>query len=82
MLVPSGSSTSANCAPVLVLPVGLERDFLAKDKFRRSLLGLLSVGLALLGAVDAIESDAFSAIVVQDFDGVQIRKRFCCAEAG
>ncbi len=28
--------------------------------------------MAFLGTVDAIESDAFSAAVVQDFDGVAV----------
>ena len=36
------------------------------------MLGLLPVGLALLRAVDTTESDAFSAVVVQDFDGVAV----------
>jgi hypothetical protein len=59
-------------APVFVLAVGLKRDFLSKGELRGGLLGSRTVGLALLGAVDAAESDTFSAVVVQDLDGVAV----------
>ena len=50
----------------------MERDLLAKNQVRRGLLRSLTVGLAFLWAVDAVESDAFSAVVVQNFDGVAV----------
>ena len=62
-------------APVLVLAVGLERDFLAEDPLRSGLLGSRAVGLALLWAVNAVQSNAFGPVVVQDFDGVAIEDR-------
>lgn len=43
-----------------VLTEDLDRDFLAVSERRRKLLGLLAVGLFLLRAVDAVESDALS----------------------
>ena len=61
-----------NGASVPVLAVGLERDFLAKDQVRCSLLRFLAIGLAFLRAVDAAEADAFRVVVVQDFDGVAV----------
>ena len=36
------------------------------------MLRFLPVGLSLLRAVDAAEADAFSVVVVQDFDGVTV----------
>jgi len=36
------------------------------------LLGLRSIGLALLRTVDAIETNAFSMAIVEDFDGVTV----------
>jgi hypothetical protein len=35
-------------------------------------LGVVAVDLALLGAVGAVESDTFSVVVVQHFDGVAV----------
>jgi len=35
-------------------------------------LGVATVGLALLRAVDPTEADAFSVVAVQDFDGVAV----------
>ncbi len=32
----------------------------------------LAIGLALLRTVDAVQPDAFSVVVVQDFDGVAV----------
>jgi hypothetical protein len=58
--------------PVLVLAVGLERHVLTKDQLRDGLLRPLAVSLALLRAVDAPETDALSAVIVQDFDGVAV----------
>ena len=59
-------------APVLVEAVSQEPDIFTIDQPRGSLLGPLAVGLALLGAVDAAEADAFRAVVVQNFDSVAI----------
>ena len=59
-------------SPVLVFAVSLKRDVLAKDQLRRGLLGSLPVGLPLLWAVDAVESDTFCAAVVQAFDGITV----------
>jgi hypothetical protein len=59
-------------APVLIEAVSLKRDFFSEDKSRGGLLGTLTVGLAVLRTVDAVESDAKSAGVVQDFDGVSV----------
>ena len=36
------------------------------------MLGIVTVGLALLRAVDSVEADTFSVIVMQDFDGVAV----------
>ena len=38
------------------------------------MLGALAVCLAFLRTVDAVEADTFSAVVVQDFEGVASRK--------
>ena len=40
--------------------------------FRRGLLGSVAVGLSFLRAVDAVETDAFRVVVVQDFDRVAV----------
>ena len=32
----------------------------------------MAVGLALLGAVDAAQTDAFGVVIVQDFEGVAV----------
>ena len=52
-----------NGAPVFVLTVCLERDLLPKDKRRRRLLRSVAVGLAFFRAVDAVEANAFSAML-------------------
>jgi hypothetical protein len=36
------------------------------------LFGSLAIGLAFLWAVDPVETDAFSLLVVQDFEGVAV----------
>lgn len=36
------------------------------------MLGFLPVGLAFLRAVDAIQSDTFRAVMVQDFESVAV----------
>ena len=41
------------------------------------MLGLLAERLALLRTVDAAEADAFSTVVVQDFEGVAIEDGAC-----
>jgi len=46
--------------------------FFPKNQRGRSLLGSMAVSLALLRAVDAVESDAFGVVIVQDFDSVAI----------
>jgi hypothetical protein len=35
-------------------------------------LGVLALSLAFLGAVDAVQTDAFRVLVVQDFDGIAV----------
>lgn len=61
-----------NRALVLVVAVRLDRDFFSQGEVRR---GVLAIGLAFLGAVDAAESDAFSMVVVQYLDGVAVENR-------
>ena len=36
------------------------------------MFGFLAEGLAFFGAVDAVETDAFGVVVVQDFEGVAV----------
>lgn len=36
------------------------------------MLGILPIGLPLLRAVDAMESNAFGVLVVQNFDGIAV----------
>ena len=67
-----GQEDISKGAPILVLAVCLERDRLTKNQRWRSLLGSIAVSLALLGAVDAVETDAFRMVIVQDFDGVAV----------
>ena len=50
----------------------MERDFFAEGEVSDGVLGLLAVGLALFWTVDAAEPDTFSALVVEDFDGVAV----------
>jgi len=63
----------SKCTPVLVEAVRQERDILPECEVRGGLLGSLAESLAFLRAVDAVESDTFSAVVVQDFDGVAVK---------
>jgi hypothetical protein len=56
----------------LVAAVRLEDDFFPKHHRGRSLLGLMTVRLALLGAVDAVQADAFRVLVVEDFEGIAV----------
>ena len=57
---------------VLVVAVGLDRDFLAKGEVRGSLLRSPAERLAFLGAVDPTQADAFRVLVVQNFEGVAV----------
>jgi hypothetical protein len=52
-------------ASVLVEAVRLEDDFFSKDQRGRRLLGLMAVRLALLGAIDPAEADAFRMVIMQ-----------------
>ena len=69
---PIGQEHIGKGAPVLVVAVSLERDFLAKDHGRGRVLRLLPVGLALLRAINPAEADTFGMMAVQDFDGVTV----------
>ena len=59
-------------ALVLVVAVCLDGDVFPEGEFRGGVLGSLAVGLAFLRAVDATETDAFSMVAVEDFEGVAI----------
>lgn len=50
----------------------LERDLLPEDQLLGCVLGLLAAGLAFLRAVDPAEADAFSVVIVQNFEGVAV----------
>jgi hypothetical protein len=54
-----------NRSPVLVEAVGVDGDFFAESESRGGVLGTVSVGLALLGTVEAAEADAFRMVVVK-----------------
>ena len=69
---PIGQQHISKRAPVPVLAVHLDGDFLPKGEVDDGVLGLLAERLAFLGAVDAAEADAFRALVVKDFDGVSV----------
>ncbi len=58
--------------PVLVLAISLNPDFLPINEFRGTLLDLPPVGLVFLSTVDAAATDTFSALVVQDLNGVTV----------
>ena len=60
-------------ALVLVVTVSLDGDVLPKDEVRGGVLGIVAKGLAFLRAVDAVESDALRALVVQDFESVAVK---------
>lgn len=55
-----------------ILAEHVDHDVLAMDERRRELLGLLAEGLAFLRTVDAAQSDAFRALIVQHFEGVAV----------
>lgn len=70
-----GSKHIGKGTPVFVEAVSLKRDFFAKHKLRRGLLGSLPVGPAFLWAIDAAEADAVRVLVVEDFDGLAVEVR-------
>ena len=53
----------------------LEHDVFAKHELGSSLLRSRAERLAFLGAVEAIEADAFRMLVMQDFNGVAVENR-------
>lgn len=55
-----------------VLAVRLEQHILAKNKLRCCLLRSLAEGLAVFGAVNAIQTDAFSLFIVQNLDDIAV----------
>jgi len=59
-------------ACVLVVAVGLDGHVLPKGEVRGGVLGVVAVGLALLRTVNTAEADTFSAVVVQDFEGIAV----------
>ena len=63
----------AKGALVLVVTVSLDGDVLPKDEVRGGVLGIVAKGLAFFRAVDATETDAFRALVVQDFESVAVK---------
>jgi hypothetical protein len=52
--------------------VRLDGDFFAEGEVSDGVLGLLAVSLAFLRAVDPVETDGFSELVVENFDGVAV----------
>lgn len=64
------SSTVQHGAVILVHAVGLEGDVHPVDQRCHGLLRSLVVGLAFLGAVDAVEADSLRVLVTEDFDPV------------
>ena len=60
-------------ALVLIVTVSLDGDVLPKDEVRGGVLGIVAKGLAFFRAVDATETDAFRALVVQDFQSVAVK---------
>ena len=61
--------------PYLSFPCVCRLTALPKTSSEGGLLGLLPVGLPLLWAVNPVEPDTFSAVVVQDVDGVTVEDR-------
>jgi hypothetical protein len=70
--VPSRRNTSAKGALVLVVAVRLDGDVLSEGEVRSGVLRVLAVGLALLRTIDAAQTDAFSMVAIQDFEGVAV----------
>jgi hypothetical protein len=56
------------------MTLGLDDDFFAEGEERgmRRFADALAAGLAFLMAVDAVETDMFRAVIVQDFDSVTV----------
>jgi hypothetical protein len=52
--------------------VGLDRDVLAEGEVSDGVLGLLAECLAILGAGNPAEADAFGMVAIQYFDGVAV----------
>lgn len=69
---PIGQEHIGNGALVLVFAVRLKRDLFPKGEVRSSLLGVVAERLPLLWTIDAVETDAFSMVTVQDLDGVAV----------
>jgi hypothetical protein len=53
-------------------PGGGDRDFLPEGEVSDGELGAYTVSLSFPRAVDAVEADAFSALVVEDFETVAV----------
>jgi len=47
-------------------------NYCPKGEVRGGELGVVAVSLAFLRAVDTLQEDTFSALVVQDFEGVAV----------
>jgi len=47
-------------------------NYCPKGEVRGGVLGVVAVSLAFLRAVDTLQADTFSALVVQDFEGLAI----------
>lgn len=58
--------------PLLVPPESLERYLFTEQQLRCRLLRSLAISLTLLRAVDTVEADALTTVVMQDFDGVAV----------
>ena len=58
--------------PILVEAEGPDCHIFPEQEFRRSLLGLLAIGLTLLRAIDQPQSNPFSVASVRDFDRVAV----------
>ncbi len=69
---PIGQKHIGKGASRLVAAVRLEDDFFPKHHRGRSLLGLMTVRLALLRAVDPAQADAFRVSVVEDFEDIAV----------
>jgi hypothetical protein len=54
------------------LPECLKGDFLPEGEVGGGFLGALAGSLALLRAINAVEADSSSVVVVQDFEGVVV----------
>src|SRR5690349_3368766 len=70
---PIGQGYVCDVQSVLVPAVRLEGHLFANDGSRRSLLSLHGIGMTFFWAIDAMETDTFSAVVAQDFPGVTVK---------